>query len=209
MKKSIMAVIARYNEPVDWIENIGLDYIIYNKGNKIDSNHIDFERIVHVPNEGREGETYLRYITENYEEIPDLVVFLQGNPFDHFPRLFEVLKENENTKEIVSLGNNTFCDLNGNDSYPGLPMGHFRNLIIPGHSSDGRIDFIAGAQFIIPGDMIRNKPIEWWNELRDLYNKYWFSNIPSGYGIPNGHFIGHVFERLWPSIFKYKLTPNG
>lgn len=31
----IKAVIARYNEPVDWIENIGLDYIIYNKGNKI------------------------------------------------------------------------------------------------------------------------------------------------------------------------------
>lgn len=205
----IKAVVARYNEPIDWIENIGLDYIIYNKGNSIDSNLIDQDKVVHVPNEGREGETYLRYITENYYEIPDLVVFLQGNPFDHFPKLFDVLSGDMNTSGMISLGSNTFCDTRGNESYPGLPVGEFRHLITPTNSEGERIDFVAGAQFIVPGDMIRNKPIEWWNELKELYNRYWFSDIPSGYGIPNGHFIGHVFERLWPSIFKYKLPPNG
>jgi hypothetical protein len=204
----IKAVIARYNEPIEWIKDLGFDYIIYNKGEKISLDLIGTEKVIEVANEGREAETYLRYITENYEEIPDLVVFLQGNPFDHFPRLFEVLKENENTKEIVSLGNNTFCDLNGNDSYPGLPMGHFRNLIIPGHSSDGKIDFIAGAQFMIPGDMIKNKPIEWWINIRNTYEEYWFSDIPSGYGKQPGEFIAHVFERLWTHIFKYELPPN-
>ena len=205
----IKAVIARYKEPIDWVNDLGFDYIIYNKGDKINSDAVDPERIIDVINEGREAETYLRYITENYNEIPDLVVFLQGNPFDHFPRLFEVLKENEYAKEIISLGNNTFCDLNGNDSYPGLPMGYFRDLIIPGYSSDERIDFIAGAQFIVPCTLIKNKPIEWWNHIRDIYENYWFSSTPSGYGIPPGHFIGHVFERLWSDIFKYELPNNG
>jgi len=205
----IKAVIARYNEPIEWVKDLGFDYIIYNKGEKISPDLISPEKVIEVANEGREAETYLRYITENYEAIPDLVVFLQGNPFDHFPRLFEVLKENESTKEIIPLGNNTFCDLNGNDSYPGLPMGHFRSLIIPGHSSDERIDFIAGAQFIIPGVYIKNKPLEWWNYIKDIYERYWFSAIPSGYGIPPGQFIGHVFERLWSDIFKYKLPNDG
>jgi len=205
----LKAVIARYNEPIEWVKDLGFDYIIYNKGEKISPDLIDPEKVIEVPNEGREAETYLRYITENYEEIPDLVVFLQGNPFDHFPILFDVLKENSNTNEIVSLGNNTFCDPNGNDSYPGLPMGYFRNLIIPGYSSDERIDFIAGAQFIIPGVNIKNKPLEWWNNVRDIYEQHWFSDIPSGYGKPPGHFIAHVFERLWTHIFKYELPADG
>jgi hypothetical protein len=205
----LKAVIARYNEPIEWVKDLGFDYIIYNKGEKISPDLIDPEKVIEVPNEGREAETYLRYITENYEEIPDLVVFLQGNPFDHFPILFDVLKENSNTNEIVSLGNNTFCDLNGNDSYPGLPVGYFRNLIIPGYSSDERIDFIAGAQFIIPGVNIKNKPLEWWNHVRNIYEQYWFSAIPSGYGKPPGHFIAHVFERLWTHIFKYELPSDG
>jgi hypothetical protein len=58
-------VIARYKEPIDWINNLSCDYIIYNKGDKIDEslNHID------VPNEGREAETYLRFIVDNYKII--------------------------------------------------------------------------------------------------------------------------------------------
>ncbi len=205
----LKAVIARYKEPIDWVNDLGFDYIIYNKGDKITSDKIDQERVLEVINEGREAETYLRYITENYNDITDLVVFLQGNPFDHFPELFRVLSENKKADDIVSLGNNTHCDLLGNDSYPGLPMGDFRHLIIPGYSSDDKIDFIAGAQFIVPGHLIKNKPIEWWNNVRDLYERYWFSDIPSGYGKPSGHFIAHVFERLWTHIFKYELPGNG
>ena len=204
----IKAVVARYKEPIDWIKDLGVDYIVYNKGDKIPHNVIDTEKVIEVINKGREAETYLRYITENYNDIPDLVIFLQGNPFDHFPKLFEVTNENLNTDDIVPLGSSTFCDTMGNNSYPGLPMGDFRNILIPGYSSEERIDFIAGAQFMIPRDMIKNKPIEWWINIRNTYEEYWFSDIPSGYGKQPGEFIAHVFERLWTHIFKYELPPN-
>lgn len=203
----VKIVIARYTEPVDWIQNLNHDFIVYNKGNQIDPKKIDPKNVINVPNDGREAETYLRYIVDHYENTPPAVVFLQGNPFDHYPKVLETIENIGHVESIIPLSSETFCDLMGNDSYPGLPVGYFRNLILPGYSDSERIDFIAGAQFIVPGNLIKNKPLEWWVSLKETYNQYWFSNIRSGYGIRPGQFIGHVFERLWPSIFKYEI-PN-
>jgi hypothetical protein len=36
-----------------------------------------------LPNVGREGHTYLHYIVQHYNSLPEHVVFLQGDPFDH------------------------------------------------------------------------------------------------------------------------------
>ena len=84
-------IVARYKENLDWVKDLPGDTIIYNKGDdwSWDYNKIDVE------NYGREAETYVRGIVDllstdklkNYDEI----VFLQGNPLDHCPNLFEIL----------------------------------------------------------------------------------------------------------------------
>jgi hypothetical protein len=66
------------------------------------------------------------------------------------------------------------------------------------------ITFTIGAQFIVPKELILNKSLDWWKSLYSYYNHYWDSNIDSLFShIQPGHFIGHVFERLWNLIFKY------
>lgn len=52
--------------------------IIYNKGDRL---HINNE--IMLKNVGRESETYLQYIINNYDNLPDVVVFTQACISDH------------------------------------------------------------------------------------------------------------------------------
>jgi len=71
-------IVARYNESIDWL-NFAMDKsVIFNKGEKL-----NIPNEILVPNVGRESETYLRYIIENYDNLPDICVFLQGRISDH------------------------------------------------------------------------------------------------------------------------------
>lgn len=70
-------IIARYNEDLNWLKDwIKLfDIIVYNKGQD------DIDKLfysVKLPNIGREAHTYLYHIVENYDNLGDNNVFLQG-----------------------------------------------------------------------------------------------------------------------------------
>ena len=91
-------VVSRYSENLDWInellENTWIcKVIVYNKGS--DDIHFDNEKveIIKIPNIGREGETYLRYIIDNYDTLPARVWFTQGNPFEHSPDYLGLMKK--------------------------------------------------------------------------------------------------------------------
>ena len=57
-------VVAKYKENINWILDLGYSYTVYNKGDVCDDIYT-----INVPNHGRESETYLRYIKDNYNEI--------------------------------------------------------------------------------------------------------------------------------------------
>ena len=75
-------IIARYSESIGWLHPILSDCIIFNKGKKLG---IPYEHL--LPNVGRESETYLRFIIENYDDLPDCCVFSQGKIKDHMERV--------------------------------------------------------------------------------------------------------------------------
>lgn len=83
-------LVSRYNEDLDWLENINIPTIVYNKGNKLEDKLIEkikcnkpsFELKI-VPNVGREAYSYLHHFYNNYENLDDITIHLQGNPFDH------------------------------------------------------------------------------------------------------------------------------
>lgn len=77
MKK--VAVLSRYKEVNNfWQDLLSEKYevIVYNKheGDNL------------LPNIGREGHTYLNYIIQNYDNLPDEVLFSQYDPIDHFSK---------------------------------------------------------------------------------------------------------------------------
>ncbi len=77
MGEHVKVIIARYREDVVWAEELGYDYVVYNKGGD------SLENSTPLRNIGREAQTYLSHIVREYDNLADMNVFLQGDPFDH------------------------------------------------------------------------------------------------------------------------------
>ena len=117
-------IVARYNEDInwlnmlnneDWISNI----IVYNKGNKLENTFNDKRiKILEKKNYGREGGTYLDYIIDNYNNLPDNIWFLQGDPFEHNEYFLNFLKE-ENVMKYI------------NKDYQGLTLYYKKDCNVP------------------------------------------------------------------------------
>jgi len=102
-KASNCIIIARYNENVDWLMKLIYKYswiqeiIIFNKGINDFSDIIKNSnkiKIIQKKNIGRESDTYLSYIIDNYFNLPKYIWFVQGSPFDHSPDFIDLLSEN-------------------------------------------------------------------------------------------------------------------
>lgn len=76
---SYKIVVSRYKENVEWLRNID-NVLLYNK----DDIEMKFkEEIMLKENIGRESYVYLKYIIDNYNNLPDIVCFIQANISDH------------------------------------------------------------------------------------------------------------------------------
>lgn len=154
----IQIIVARYNEDVEWTKQFP-NLIIINKGEKLEgySNVIDGG-----PNVGREGHTYYKYICDNYHNLPDYIIFLQGRPFDHSPNIIDNLTYIIN-KPDLNIGFNWLSE-----------EVHYSN----GHSSYERVfgikqppmmcEFGCGAQFIVHRNNIINKPIQFFQNIVNI-----------------------------------------
>ena len=70
-------IISRFNENLNWLENFSqFNILIYNKGKKLPNN--SFRNIININNVGRESQTWLYHIFNNYENLDETNIFLQG-----------------------------------------------------------------------------------------------------------------------------------
>ncbi len=70
-------IISRYNENLNWLDNYkDLNLIIYNKG--LNNVKNKFNNLIEIPNVGRESHTWLFHIIQNYNNLTDVNIFLQG-----------------------------------------------------------------------------------------------------------------------------------
>lgn len=212
MKKDL--IIARYNENISWVNKIDktkFNIIIYNKGDELK----DYENI-RLLNFGRESETYLHHIINNYENISEHTIFLQGNPLEHITSLSDfgykdVQKfcdyqnyDYEKCSDYLAdfLNSYTFNDDLVMLSTKHSDMGYIdeKNKLINLLSLNNQIDyFTPGAQFIIDRNLIKNKPLKFWIKLYNLTK-------------PNSDVchvqLPYILERLWVNIFKTNNYEN-
>jgi hypothetical protein len=78
MSTEVEFVVSRYAEQLSWLNGFPYHYLVYNKGEPIDS-----VRSIARPNFGGNQYDIFYYIYKNYDKLPDYIGFLQGNPFDH------------------------------------------------------------------------------------------------------------------------------
>lgn len=140
-------VVARHREDIRWLVDVPVFW-----------RTMLVQKDKHVPNVGREATSYLWAILELYDRLDgdDQVAFVQGNPFDHCPRLIEELLDF--THEFSPLGEwRTVTDGEGRPDHPGLPVAErFTDWF--GVPWPGKLFFTAGAQFMVPGRKILKHP---------------------------------------------------
>lgn len=76
--RTVGLVVSMYDEDVTWITRCAMDAVVYNKGPPRPGT-------ISVPNQGREGGTYLNHILRYYDTLHDYTIFTQGDPFAHNP----------------------------------------------------------------------------------------------------------------------------
>jgi len=185
-KEKCIAVICRYNEDLKWTERLPIPKIIYNKGEELS----EYPWCIISENKGRESEAFLRFILTCYDELPQRVVFLQGDPDTHFRGLMDFLKK-PNKNDICFLSDfNPVCDsIGAPHHFEQLPLKQILRELNMDDSHD-TFHFAAGAQYLVPRKYILNKSYKWWQNAYDVHNF---------------HKTGPwAFERLWPLIWKHE-----
>lgn len=181
--KNVLVVIAKYREDMAWVKELPCEYKIYDKDKDI-------------PNVGREAETYLRYIIENYDNLPDHVVFLQGHPFDH------LMERNINFLNR--------CIRSANNSDVTIPLNYvvqervnvytrtresFKALFDSPLSDT--VSICSGAQFIVPKSCILNRK----KEFYEVIMKVMVDVNNTQYLMTNCLVCPWTIERMWLYIF--------
>ena len=97
--------ISHFNGDISWVKNIKKEnYIIYNKsGNNIDqitSNYISIDNV------GYNIYSYLKFIIDNYENLPSVIVFCKDNIFTRHISI-ELFLKLIHRKSFTSLENNS------------------------------------------------------------------------------------------------------
>lgn len=194
-------VVARYKEdPWSWLPKDDPYVKVYDKN---DLAPIDGS-VARLKNIGRESHTYLTYIVENYDNLPDVVFFTQGSSdhtYGHLIDYFTGITGNCSENFHVTKG----------PYYTFDPDGHLRDQVHYGVdlyaselnfydwftryiSSDvdprGDITWYMGATFSVKSEKIRTRSKEYYTSL--------LAQFPKDQSNPE---VGHFFERSWYYMF--------
>lgn len=193
-------VVAKYNESIEWTKNITHKVTIYDKSiNPVEGS-------IKLKNVGREGETFLYHIVNNYHNLDDVTVFLQGNPFEHV-QLLVGWRANLTDEEINIVVNKMNTEINDNSNFTtfyqvlynvqnGTNGVNAKNACIQyyGKAYDN-FTISPGAQYIVPKKYILSRPLEFWKNLHlAMYD--------------NERLNGYCQEQLWYLAYKNEMNNN-
>ena len=201
-------IISRYNEDLNWLDKYrDLNLIIYNKG--LNNIRNKFKNIVELPNVGRESHTWLFHIIQNYHNLSDVNIFLQGRIDDlgcmSFASPTEYIKDTKKygfaVKRLGLLGPLHWKDYLGIEKDPRYKKSWFKGDI--GIRSNGfrefskkyfpKIPFFVttsyGGCFGVSKEKIRKYELSFYKKLIEEVEYH------------SNPIEGHFMERLWCYMF--------
>lgn len=220
-------VVSRFNEDISWLSEfcqVNLETInrvfVYNKGqtDTLELPNVHGVDIVHehLPNIGREADTYLHHIITNYDVgLNEYTLFLQGWPHDHLKGIalntidlrsfsgasFENLIRNHNIKKEIYVPDHTISPY-------GLPV-WLKTVQYFGIQENPLVIHLSrGAQFICSRERIKTHPKTFYRRirselcaLRDTNPRNWTGLYTDDGNDPNVCIDAWTLERIWPFIF--------
>lgn len=175
-------VVAKYKEDITWFSHMDRQNLyVYDKSGDEKSPFTPLE------NKGREGSTFLGHIIKYYDNLPEYIILVQGNPFPHMhpditPQNFQdkinrVLEKRPDNKQPL------FSDYVEEPSflYEGLILDEYIELLFDTKAT-GMVRFVSGNQYIIPRNIIVKRP-------KAFYQKLWKMSIKGDhFDINDAHF---------------------
>lgn len=184
-------IISRYNEDVNWIKEYTENYIIYNKGEYLNNFN---EKI--VPNIGGNQRDLFQFVFENYDDLPDYMIFVQGFPFDHcnkekFNRVMynnfftplesykDAPRNDWNNLDIeddygyMEINNSWYIDANNktqNLTCRYESFDHFMNSIFKNYQHLDWLRFAPGSQYLITKEQCLKYSKKFWDHLMNELN---------------------------------------
>ena len=206
---SLVIVTAHYNEDLEWLRKSKYPVVLCDKpGAKVSSFTPDKKCTLDV-NRGRESSSYLKYIVEHYDNLPERIAFIHGHEETYhqkYPKhILETIDDARKDLDFVSLNNwlhmkKRVCE---SETFMGTPCGdwtaafddmkeHWETLFKPivKYDMPDYFRFDASAQFIVSRKAILRHPKKAYQNLLD------YMIDPNG----NDFVRGVVMEFLWQSI---------
>jgi hypothetical protein len=195
---SYTLLLARHGELLKWTdylppkEDRSYRIVVSNSGGSGVGSSADEE--ISVPNSGREAGHYLRYIVSHYEDLSDVTVFLQANPWPHVPHdvlpLLEILYGKPSFPH-------PFCYVGGKYSGPGHPVtpwsatDHVLSLGWQRRTYPEGVPFQIGAQFYVKRDVVHRRPVSHYERILSAADEPEMS-------------LAHALEGHWGNVFDHR-----
>jgi len=186
-------VVSRYKEDVNWIKEYTDNYVIFNKGEALGDTFT--EKI--VENIGGNQRDIFQFIYENYDNLPNLMIFIQAYPFDHCNKdKFNALIKQGGFASVEAYEHIPECNAHKKDKTDGgyteinnswyidahnrhikdfsckySSYDQFMHSIFKDYSSVPWIRFAPGSQYIIEKRQALNYSKKFWLHLMNVLNK--------------------------------------
>lgn len=158
-------VSSHFNEDLQWLENSPYPVHIVAKQGCVPVKKEKFSSVDIIPNFANETGSYLWYILNNYDNLPEKIVFIHGHEHAFHQRI-PVFQSIELYKEF------DFVDINRHTNYYVwiVPDSEYHllwdRLLSPFFGQVPKvINFRGHAQFIVSKELILNKSKEFWKFL--------------------------------------------
>jgi len=190
---------SHYSENLNWlIEQTEYPFVVYTK-NPIEAAKYNLppEKMKILPNKGKESSSYLKYIIDNYHDLPDHIAFCHGHDtaWHQDKTLLEALRE-YNGQEFWSLNNPYFRNI----LYKGCPENHvWMHICWSWYAIDlplpEMMEHTMSAQFVVPKESILRNPLKFYEKCYELLMEQTLLEDLR---------LGIMFEQLWYYITTHK-----
>lgn len=202
--KDAVVVSSHYAEDLSWINSVKYPVKVYSKTIK-DQNYIDFNKAQEVP-------AYLKYIIENYYNLPEYSIFVHGH-LESYHQTDNIINLINNIKlegSIINLNRDWRQTISIKDKFIDPNLGqsqennvrfywvkkNWKDLIGEVLPLPDLLSYPQCAQFAVHKSCILQYPIEFWQHLFDWCKKTELNNYISS----------RLFEYTWYYIFSRKAN---
>lgn len=205
-------VIAKYKEDISWLDGFidanNSTYCttyVYDKSGVCNISAGKRPRVHHetLTNIGREAETYLHHICKYYNDLPDALVLLQGNPFDH--TMLSVMNVTlPHPKHVIDdvvpfYSQNAITEVHKENQWASvfsLPV--VKKCRQYFGRTQYEFQFAPGAQYIVKRKAVLSRPLSFYTMLLEHMRTL---DAPQITPYSDNVLDAWTIERLWPSIF--------